>query len=1084
MPKASVHRGGRPMREKKFKRGASIHDMVMAFNPETKEWEMPTVCFLNDAPILRTDWGKLRPCQEDKVIFAVLPLGGGGGSNPLQTILQVVLTVVAVWAGQAWAAAGLWGGAFVSAGVMIAGGLLLGSIFGTSATPTGHQGKLEDSSPTYSLGAANNVARMNQAEPEGFGYMKIMPDRVTYAWPIYIGNEQYIHQVFALGRGTYDIKTLMFGDSIIWSKDKGIDTAYDVEVEICEPGQPVTLFPDNVEISGEVSGQQLYAMNDPEYTGWIGPFSANPPGTYTNRIVNNVIFPQGVGRFSDNGGLGGARIDLLFEYQRIDDYGNPIGGWGTLAQESVIMATQTAQRISIDKPVTEGRYQVRARRTLNANLDGRTLHMTQWETLESFLPGSLTYEQSVIAVKAKATNILSQQAANRFSVIYTRKLPVWNIDTQKWSAPVPTRNFAAAVSQVVRAEYGGNLPDNRLDLDALWRIGNQLEKDGMTFDGYFDGYYTIWPLVMEMCQPFGVVPRLSSGILSFVADIPNRPVRHIFTPENIVRGSFSITYNTFTDQTPDDVSIEYLDEDAGFQRRDVQAVLPDSESRSTATRNVIGVVNRSQAFYMGVGMAARNRHRRLEFKWQTEGVGRLISMGDVASINHPFFAVAQTGVLQDWDEASLTFALNREVTWSEGEDIYLAMNGRNGSPWGPCKVESVSGNTIKMDAADYALILSQYEAAGRIDGNPFSWASNGQGAYPTIWKIENGPSYEGRVIIKSVRVVDRFHYEITAMNDAPEAYGYKDLPVPPWRYRNHYSTETDLVAPANIAVRVEGNQAEPVLLLTWVPVPGASSYVVEHSTDNVSWQMSPEVFLNEFRLSVEPGFVFVRISAKNSQKQGPWGTWEDHTDNLFTPAAILELAQPYLKADLKVTWTAPTFPVNQPIKQFSLEIFPQGAGIAARQAELAGTARSYDYSPAMGLADGGPWRDLSIRLEMKTYTGVSRYSVLNVSDSPPPAPTAVQYTVAANSIALNSVTMEPDIEHSGFVIVRGASPDFGLDDFLEMKTSRTLPFTWSGLTPNTTYYFRIAAKDAFYDIAADHLALKYSDVLAITTLVV
>lgn len=83
MAVASINSGGTICRKKKFRLGASIHDMVMAFNPESKDWELPTICLVNNAPVLRRDWGRLRPEHTDLVTFRHLPLGGGnGGSKP------------------------------------------------------------------------------------------------------------------------------------------------------------------------------------------------------------------------------------------------------------------------------------------------------------------------------------------------------------------------------------------------------------------------------------------------------------------------------------------------------------------------------------------------------------------------------------------------------------------------------------------------------------------------------------------------------------------------------------------------------------------------------------------------------------------------------------------------------------------------------------------------------------------------------------------------------------------------------------------------------------------------------------------
>ena len=66
--------------------------------------------------------------------------------------------------------------------------------------------------------------------------------------------------------------------------------------------------------------------------------------------------------------------------------------------------------------------------------------------------------------------------------------------------------------------------------------------------------------------------------------------------------------------------------------------------------------------------------------------------------------------------------------------------------------------------------------------------------------------------------------------------------------------------------------------------------------------------------------------------------------------------------------------------------------------------------------------------------------------------------------------------------MRGLTADFGASGIAESRVVGTLPYAWDGLAPATQYYFRIAAKDAFFDVAGDFESLMYSDVITITTL--
>ena len=103
----------------------------------------------------------------------------------------------------------------------------------------------------------------------------------------------------------------------------------------------------------------------------------------------------------------------------------------------------------------------------------------------------------------------------------------------------------------------------------------------------------------------------------------------------------------------------------------------------------------------------------------------------------------------------------------------------------------------------------------------------------------------------------------------------------------------------------------------------------------------------------------------------------------------------------------------------------------------------------------------------------------------PAAVTAADISVGADSITLNSVTGPSPIGQdgvTGYVLLQGATPDFDASSVTGMQIISALPYTLSGLTPETTYYFRLAGKDAWFDdVPASYAALNFSGVLPVTT---
>lgn len=134
-------------------------------NKQKIDLSRPVVCFVNGVAKLRKDWANPLSSQ-DVVSFVVLPLGGGGGSsNPLKTVLTVALIVATVYTGGAVGAAygAVWGGV-AAAGVSMAGGILINTFVPTPKPAlNGMTSSAYTQSPTYSLQAQGNEARLGKA---------------------------------------------------------------------------------------------------------------------------------------------------------------------------------------------------------------------------------------------------------------------------------------------------------------------------------------------------------------------------------------------------------------------------------------------------------------------------------------------------------------------------------------------------------------------------------------------------------------------------------------------------------------------------------------------------------------------------------------------------------------------------------------------------------------------------------------------------------------------------------------------------------------------------------------------------------
>lgn len=1236
MPKVVIECGKRNAREIEVAEGTTLQEVMERENPETRNWPAPTVCMFNGQPLRRKFWAVTHLVGDAVASFMELPMsggGGGGGSDTGRMIMQ--LAIIAVAAAATWyvggtgAIAGVQAlgygslaGGLAGAAVFAAGTLLMGQIFPTSlpSLPSGQISAYhsESASPTYNVNGSTNTARLYQPVPEGFGRMKITPDKISNEWAEYIKNEYYLYQVFGRGRGTYAVEQMAFGGVIFWRNGHFVDSAYtpiqsdsekrvpinaelkygengaagdwspatlvvpadayagmlhvnmlfpdgigwtevipaqsdtipeqkiphpetvkyrveyqevdasgnpvgdwalvaegektgastaaqsatleivlprfmhvrvrgrnlsakpltqkvvmsdavifmaSVEVQLFEAGEKVTLFPDNVEPVASVASQELLAPN--ASGDWIGPFPLNPPGTKITRGQLDLIMPRGCGRYNNQGALTTIGVNVEYQYREIDDNGIGISPWAVCLTHTFSAAQLTAIRETFELTFAGGRYEVRGRRTSNSSAsDGRTMDVVQWESAKAFLPGSLSYNQAGVAVKIKATNKLSQNAANSFTVVQTRKLPVYDRITKTWSEPQPTRSYAAAASAIIKAKHGGNRRDRQIDLDTLWGvIQPELGQRGWNCDCWIDGPYDVWQLLVELSQAYLVMPRLHGSVVSFAFDRPGRPVRHEFTPYNIVRGTFQPKWGTYSDQSPDDVQVSYLDEEAGFASRDVRASLPESEARKPAQKNFLGIVNRNHAHKIGMAIAARNRYRRLGYEFETEGMGRVLNLGDVVGLNHPRLKDTVYGQVRGWSAETLTILITGKIRGQHAGDLYVSLTRRDGSPWGPVKVASYTDGSITFDAADYTLLLTQGL------GSPFTWLTGGEDRQATVWTLQTAREYKRRAIITNISPTGLYRYKITCINDHEAVDDWLDSPTPIWEQRTALP-ESQLVAPQSLRGHMGGTAENPILIASWLPVKGATSYRVDLSVDGQNWEPKGSVTVNAYETPVAVGAVWVRVCAVRQDDESPWSTWHGDTTVVPPSAPVPSLVGAYTGADISITWARVAGDPSYVVK-----VYPEGANTPVRTAPIAQTA--YRYSHVLGVDDGGPWRALRLDVIAVNEVGESPVGSVAVSDPAPAVTGVLSASADSNSVTLSGLGVSG--EYTGFVLVRGASAGFGASGIVESRVINGLPYTWVGLAPETEYYFRAAAKDAFFDVAGDFAALNYSDVVTIRT---
>ncbi|MEW5727910.1 MAG: phage tail protein, partial [Pseudomonadota bacterium] len=323
------------------------------------------------------------------------------------------------------------------------------------------------------------------------------------------------------------------------------------------------------------------------------------------------------------------------------------------------------------------------------DLSSRAGHEIRWQGLKGYLDSEVDWStETILLVKMRATDNLSQRSSRLVNVIATRMLFAWDPVTG-WSAEeVPTRSIAWAAAHVCRSENGWALPDSRIDLQGLWQLEQTWSARGDEFNGGFDSGVTVWDALQTIMRCGRAVAIQQRGIIRFVRDELKTVPTAFFGPRNIVKGSFSIKYILPGEDNADAVEIGYFSE-RNWKPARVTAKLADSSASKPAKVKMVGITKKDQGYREGYYIAADNRYRRRMVTFRTRLEALSCSYGDLAVISHPMPQWGQGGEVVEWDPDTGLMTVSEPLTWAEGVDHYIGLRKRDNALSGPWKVEPV-----------------------------------------------------------------------------------------------------------------------------------------------------------------------------------------------------------------------------------------------------------------------------------------------------------------------------------------------------------------------------------------------------------
>ena len=251
-------------------------------------------------------WQRLIPRTGDQIVIHAIAQGGGGGGKVLRTVAMIALVVAAPYIA-GWAMTGTWAaatgfmGGVLTAGVMIGGSLLINALLPppTATAEALGTGAKYDASPTYSLSGGRNRLRLWEPMTLIFGRHKVVPDLGAKYFTEYVGDTQYLNQVFHFG--------LQAGQCVLTDFKIGatsINDYQDVQIQVSGEDGKLSMFPGNVDtLDGFVLESGV----------------VNTRTTPLDTTSISVDLAAQLFNITDQGAVTGMSVDVVVQYRKVGD---------------------------------------------------------------------------------------------------------------------------------------------------------------------------------------------------------------------------------------------------------------------------------------------------------------------------------------------------------------------------------------------------------------------------------------------------------------------------------------------------------------------------------------------------------------------------------------------------------------------------------------------------------------------------------------------------------------------------------------------------------------------------------------------
>nr|WP_321466745.1 fibronectin type III domain-containing protein [uncultured Desulfobulbus sp.] len=964
----------------------------------------PVICMVDEGFWLRADWDCPVPAGS-VVRFIETPQGDLFGK-----ILGVIAVIaIAVYAPYALGIAGTFIGSMLSAGIMIAGSLLLGMLFGANSS----SGDVGTPDTVYTL-SQNNRVRPGEPFAERFGRRPFYPD-VAMSYTRFEDNEQYLYCLLIVGIGYFDSIVPTIGKTPL-----GDYTG--VTYATVLPGSFPAICTNVVWTSSEVSGQEL----DMEWVSYV----VNPRGTEAYYLEYDIVFSGGLIGYNDEGDRYTVSADLQPRCRTVDAYGNATSEWTLLSVERFSAASKDPLRrtIKITVPLGPGRYEFGLKRVKEASESGQVSDRCSLAGLRA-IGGAHPVVDGVTMWECKimATKQMNSDSGSKIQLEATRMLyPV--TATGFGSSRIATRSIVDACAYMVTGDNGGRFDDGILAWDVLAELRDDLATAGYLFDYGFTSRVSVMDACSTAAACGSAVAYTPGGLFCLAANTQQVAYGVAFTDDDYDPDSLKIT-TTF--RTPDSytcVRVKYYDPNSG-QEETVDCYEVGGGTLNPKEVNLEGCTSRQAAWEIGLLLYRDMMQSTVNVEFTTGLKGNLPSLFSWIPVASTVANWNQTGVLAAVESGGVIWT-SEPLDYGEEEEGWILLALPNGSTAGPY--------TVTPTNYAHKHIVSIADAVYTIKGNDVR---------ATRYIFGPSSTSERLVRVMAIAPEGRDKIAITGQVVTEDIYGaFGTAPS----YDENPLNADPLIA---VTLYLQSIDTAYHFYVSWSGA--AATFLIELDEGSGFATLQDDYAGYTLAFSSGTSTITVRVTPYVDEVLA---TAEAITVNFAGIGAPTGLNVTVDNDGVDVEWDTVVGATK-----YQVELYVDGTPKGVR--EVTGTSTSYTTSQLTAM--GGPWTAFAVHVRAMNDTATSEDAVFTVGVSGLLAPTGLtlQFTLASAVV----LTWDAVTGATGYKVYIGSSSGFnpssaGTLVYSGTSNSATIPVD---LTAPYSYYFKVAAVDAYHQAASE-----------------